>query len=211
MTVGSNIKNIIFDMGGVLILLNPARCVDAFRAVGARKTAAYVRDFRTEDLFLDIETGKMTTDEFCREVRRIDDIDVSNEAITAAWNALLEPSDEVRRTALLALRRRGYRLFLLSNTSAVHWEYASRELIPAAGATVGDYFERCFLSFETGKRKPSPEIYIETLCVAGIAASETLFIDDSETNLLAAEKLGIGTFHERQEHSWTDALIRRLL
>ena len=66
----NNIKNIVFDMGGVLVGLNAQRCIDAFVALGAQEIATYVEEHRTEDLFLDIELGHITTHDFCDEVRR---------------------------------------------------------------------------------------------------------------------------------------------
>ncbi len=206
MTVPGIIKNIIFDMGGVLVPLDPARCRRAFEALGAFNTAAYVRDFRTEDLFHDIETGAMTTPEFCSEVRRIDSLGVSDGEITAAWDALLLPSDDVRREGLLRLKSAGFRLFLLSNTCDIHWQSASKKLIPAPGRDINDYFERCFLSYELHARKPSPGIYAEALRLAGIKAPETLFVDDNAANTAAAEKLGMRVFHERPGHTWTEFL-----
>ncbi len=206
MACSNEIKNIIFDMGGVLVPLNPARCIKAFLALGAIKTAAYVRDFRTEDLFLDIEEGRMTTAGFCEEVRRKNSISAADGEIEAAWNTLLEPSSDECREGLLHLKSLGYRLFLLSNTCDIHWRHASRNLIPSPGKTIGDYFERCFLSFELHCRKPSPAIYAAVLRSAGIVPAETLFIDDNDANLSAAAAFGIRTFHEREGQRWNNAL-----
>ncbi|MCD8281957.1 MAG: HAD family phosphatase [Prevotella sp.] len=199
-----DIKNIIFDMGGVLVPLAPERCIASFCRLGAVRTADYVRECRTEDMFLDIETGAMTTAAFCASVRRLDNIDAADNDITAAWNDLLLPSGSIRRGALECLRERGFRLFILSNTCEIHWLRASSELIPAEGKHIADYFERAFLSYELHCRKPAPEIYSAVLELAGIRADETLFIDDNPLNLSAAATLGLRTFHERTEHHWFD-------
>ncbi len=198
-------------MGGVLVDLNPQRSIEAFEALGARDVATYVKECRTEDLFLDVEMGTISTPQFCSEVRRICHLNATDEEIISAWDSLLEPSDDVRREALLTLRKRGYRLFLLSNTCEIHWQSASTRLIPASGKSINDYFEQCFLSYEMHCRKPSPEIYTKALCQAGISAHETLFIDDSEENLRSATELGLQTFHECTGHSWTDILLKELL
>ena len=65
------IKNIIFDLGGVLVGLNPERCINAFREIGCGVLASYVEEHRTEDLFLETELGRIDEGEFCNEVRRI--------------------------------------------------------------------------------------------------------------------------------------------
>ncbi len=207
----SVIRNIIFDMGGVLVRLCPERCIAAFCAIGARRTASYVEEFRTEDLFLDIETGSKSTAEFCDEVRRINGINVPDSKIISAWNSLLSPPGDEERSSLLRLRGRGMRLFVLSNTCDMHWQYASRELIPSPGKTISDYFERAFLSFEMHKRKPSADIFDDVLRLAGISPEATLFIDDNETNLSAAHATGIKVFHECKSRHWTDVIPRLLL
>ncbi len=205
------IRNIIFDMGGVLFDLNPRRCTHAFEALGAEEVACYVRDFRTEDLFLNIETGQMSTPEFCDEVRRMASISVADDKIIAAWNALLEPSSDVTRELLLSFKSLGYRLFLLSNTNEMHWTRASRELIPYPGRSVNDFFERSFLSYELGVRKPFPAIFEKVIAQTGINPEETLFVDDNENNVRTASQLGINTFHERDGHRWRDLLSGLLL
>ncbi len=200
------IRNIIFDMGGVLFDLNPQRCIKAFEALGAEEVACYVRDFRTEDLFLEIETGRISTQDFCGKVRQMSGITASDDEIVAAWNALLEPSTDLTREMLLRLKADGYRLFLLSNTNEMHWIKSSRELIPYPGHSVDEFFERAFLSYEMGTRKPFQDIFEMTLSQAGINPRETLFVDDNESNVRAASKLGILTFHEREGHRWRELL-----
>lgn len=69
--MNDNIKNIIFDLGGVLVGLDPKRCIEAFRKVGCGVLANYVEEHRTEDLFLDTELGRISQEEFCNEVRRL--------------------------------------------------------------------------------------------------------------------------------------------
>ncbi len=207
----STLKNIIFDMGGVLVDLCPERSIAAFEALGASEVALYIREFRMEDLFLQLELGSISTAQFCDEARRIAHISAPDEAIISAWDTLLEPSTDIRRESLLRLKRAGYRLFVLSNTCDIHWQSASRRLIPAPGLSINDYFERCFLSYEMHCRKPSPEIYLRALEEAHLTAGETLFIDDNETNLLSAASLGIHVFLEHSSHRWTDLLIPSLL
>lgn len=205
----SDIKNIIFDMGGVLFDLNAARCVSVFEALGAHKTAAYVRDFRTEDLFFLIEMSSGTTAQFCREVRSLDGIGASDGEITGAWNALLEPTPQRKRELLLSLKSEGYRLFLLSNTNEIHWDRA-KTLIAGENGDVDNIFDRIFLSCEMNLRKPDKEIFRRVLREAAIRPEDTLFVDDNASNVAAAQELGIRTFHETDGHRWVD-LIRTVL
>jgi len=203
------IKNIIFDMGGVLFDLNPLRCVEAFEAIGAMNTAVYVREFRTEDLFHLIEVGGSSTEDFCDEVRRIDGIGAGDDEIVEAWNSLLEPTPAVKREELKRLKDAGFRIFLLSNTNDMHWQRA-KSLITNSEHDIGYYFEKIFLSYEMGLRKPHRDIFVQTLDDAGIKAEETLFVDDNVMNVRAAEQLGIIGFHESADHQWVNLLRREI-
>ena len=115
------IKNIIFDLGGVLVGLNPERCINAFREIGCGVLASYVEEHRTEDLFLETELGHIDEGEFCNEVRRIAHTDTPDKDIVWAWNQLLTGIPHEKLLRLARLKQQGYRLFLLSNTNSMHW------------------------------------------------------------------------------------------
>ncbi|MCH3994665.1 MAG: HAD family phosphatase [Prevotella sp.] len=198
----NQIKNIIFDMGGVLVGLDVQRCVDAFTSLGAGSIAHYVQEHLTEDLFLDIETGAINQKQFCDKVRLTADIQCSDEKIVWAWNQLLTGIPSAKKAHLLQLRRQGYHLFLLSNTNVMHWNYCVRDFFDDGKHTVNDYFEKCFLSYQMQLVKPSEEIYRSVLDQTGIQPSETVFIDDTKVNLEGAAKVGLKTFHDTNEHSW---------
>jgi len=200
-----NIKNIIFDLGGVLVGLNGQRCIDAFRKIGAHNIAFYVEEHRTEDLFLGTELGHMTQAEFCNEARRLAECNASDEQIVWAWNELLMPIADEKKQRLVELGQ-NHRLFLLSNTNSMHWEKCKNEFFPYQGHGVDDYFEQVFLSYEMHLIKPSTEIYNEVLSSAGIKAHETLFIDDTKVNCEAANKLGIHTLWEQSGTDWLHTL-----
>lgn len=199
------IKNILFDMGGVLVGFDKQRCVDAFAGIGATGVGRYVEEKRTEDLFAQIELGEISTADFCNHARRIAQVDVPDQALIEAWEALLTPCTAEKKQRLLELKRH-YRLFLLSNTNEMHWLQCRDRLIGSDEHPIGDYFEQCFLSYEMHLAKPSEEIYREVLRRAEIKADETLFIDDSLENLEAAARLGLQIFHENDNHHWVETL-----
>ena len=185
------IRNIIFDFGGVLVDLDRRRCIEAFRRIGAGAIAGYVDECRQEDLFHDLEVGLTDVGRFCKAVRRAcPGCNASDEDICDAWNALLTGIPRHRLDRLKKLRR-DYRLVLLSNTNPIHWRKAVDEYFTAGGLTVGDYFEKTYLSYEMHMLKPDEEIFRRVLADSGFAAAETLFIDDSAANCAAAERLGI--------------------
>lgn len=200
------IKNIIFDFGCVLVDLDKQRCVEAFKSIGAESISAYVDECRQEDLFHDLETGKTGIGEFCNEVRRkAPACTADNETICKAWNSLLTGIPGRRLEKLLSLKER-YRIFVLSNTNPIHWHKAATCYFPMRGMTVDDYFEKIFLSYSMHMVKPDLRIFSRTLDEAGIKAEETLFIDDSEANCRAAERLGIRTINVKDGDEWLDMI-----
>lgn len=196
------IKNIIFDLGGVLVGLDPQRCINAFEQIGAKSVAEYVRNHRTEDLFYDTEVGNISTRTFCHEVRRLCGIKVHDEDIIWAWNRLLTEISDQKKLRLLEWRDKGLRLFLLSNTNEIHWNYCAEELFPYQRWVAEDYFEQIYLSYELHKIKPQHDIFKAVLDDAGLQANQTLFIDDSKDNCRAAEELGLHTFHNARPDDW---------
>ena len=180
------VKNIIFDLGGVLVGLDGQRCIEAFNRLGCQAVSRYVEEHRTEDLFYRIELGLISTQEFCQEIRLMTHTAASDQQLVHAWNELLTELSSRRRQRLISLHRQGYRLFLLSNTN--------------------DIFERIFLSYEMQLSKPAPAIFTSVLSQAALQPEETLFIDDNRQNIEAAAALGIGTYHNTSIDDWVDAL-----
>ena len=203
MKIPPHIKNIIFDLGGVLCGLDAERCIRAFHQIGAEEVAVYVEEHRVEDLFLQSELGYITTEEFCEEVRRITQRPIDDEKIVWAWNELLTGITPERRQAVLELSKT-YRLFVLSNTNDMHWKkWEASSLLPLKGEVFKDgVFEKCFLSYELHLAKPQREIFEAVLQQADIKADETLFIDDNLKNCQAAQALGIHTYHNQHINDW---------
>ena len=202
MRIPPHIKNIVFDLGGVLCGLDAERCIRAFHQIGAEEVAVYVEEHRVEDLFMQSELGVITTEEFCEEVRRITQRPLDDEQIVWAWNELLTGITDERCQAVMALSKE-YRLFVLSNTNDMHWKKWERE---ATEPNFNNVFEQCFLSYELHLAKPQREIFEAVLQRADIKAGETLFIDDSLKNCEAAQVLGIHTYHNQQINDWLTLL-----
>ena len=194
-------KNIIFDLGGVLVGLDGRRSIEAYERIGCEKVADYIREHRTEDLFYRIEMGLISTSDYCEEVRQMTATKADDEAIIDAWNQLLIPVSDKRKQCLRELREQGIRLFLLSNTNEMHWQHCGHQL--------DGCFERVFLSYEMQLAKPDPMIFSEVLRRADIDAHETLFIDDNAENIASAASLGIATYHNRNIDDWTFEVMNR--
>jgi len=188
------IRNIIFDLGGVILNINPQLTVDAFRILGWRDFFEENNQTNGKELFYSLESGSSSPEVFRNNVRKIADIQSNDEEIDAAWAAMILdiPVDRIRYLEKL---KKSYRLFLLSNTNEIHRIKFHRDFETVFGYSFYDLFERNFYSHEMGTRKPDPQIYIQALTEAGLVPGETLFIDDIVENTEAAKTLAMKVLH----------------
>jgi len=187
---GSSIHNIIFDLGGVILNIDAQLTFDAFRKLGWNGSRGEEMVHKSQELFQDLEKGDSTPDAFHHHFRHLISQDISDEEIDEAWTAMILDIPSGRVKYLQELRKK-FRIFLLSNTNEIHKEKFHRMFEENYGYSFYDLFERNHYSHEMGKRKPDPEIYLQVLAENQLVAEESLFIDDVEENVTAAESLGI--------------------
>lgn len=198
------IKNIIFDWGGVLIHLDKTRCTEAFRKLGVEVSDELTNPYGQRANLMDFEKGLMTVEEFHETVRRIYASHLTDDQIDHAWNALLLDIPTYKLDMLLE-KKKHYRLFLLSNTNAVHWA-EGRKRFDYKGYKAEDFFDQIFLSHEIHELKPSAEAFLKVAQMAGIKPEETLFIDDLEVSCKSAEALGFHTYCPVANTNWLSEL-----
>ncbi len=199
----NNIKNIILDLGNVLLDIDYNKTVEAFEALGFKNFKSNFSPYKMDALFEDIETGKISEATFYESVKAMSKNPVSTRQIKTAWNALLL---NFRNNSLSFLNQIStkYKLYLLSNTNSIHLT-AFKELFKrdTGELSLDAYFIKSYYSNIIGLRKPDKEVYAFVLKDAGLIATETLFIDDLANNIGGAKELGINTHllmpHERIE------------
>lgn len=197
----ADIKNIVFDFGGILVDLDRERCISAFENLGVNVRDA-LGQYTQSGVFSSYEKGDISTEEFCDALRQIAGRpEIADRKITDAWDEFLVGIPSERLDCLAALRDR-YKLYLLSNTNRCHWTLATNDLFLYHGLTVDYYFEKIYLSYKMGMLKPESAIFEAAIKDAGIKPAETLFIDDSEANCQTAAKLGLRTFHSTAPGDW---------
>ena len=198
----STIKNLLIDFGGVLINLDKERCVNNFHALNMGVMAGMLDSYRQKGLFLEHEQGKISSDEFRQRIRSYATTPVTDEQIDAAWNSFLVDIPHAKLDLLLELRKH-YRVYLLSNTNEIHWEWAKEHAFAYGNYRVDDYFERLYLSFQMGTAKPDPEIFKMVMRDADLKPEETFFIDDSAANCEVARALGIECYAPEAHEDWS--------
>lgn len=190
------VKNIVFDLGDVIINIDIPRTVQAFSRLSGLPTETITTLFKQTELFRKFETGSLSEPAFRDLVRNTLELPaLTDQQIDQAWNELLLDIP-LARVELLQKLAKKYNLYLLSNTSSIHIARVNEILKAASGVeNLDDLFSFVFLSYELGTMKPDSEIYTQVLEKAEIAAEETLFLDDNLKNVEAAAQLGIQTIH----------------
>lgn len=189
----NNIKNLLFDLGGVIMNLDRARCVEAFRALGLKDPEEFLGEYGQKGPFGALESGAISADEFRNEVRTlIGRPEVTDEEIDRAFCAFLTGIPEYRLDALRALRGK-YKVYLLSNTNTIMWDSDIKKEFAQQGVDINHYFDGTVTSFDAKSLKPNAEIFNYTAQKLGIDPAETLFLDDSQANCNAARALGWNT------------------
>ena len=189
-----NIKNIVFDLGGVLVDLDFKSAINGLQEAGFANVKEQLQAFDRGGIFQKFELGEVNADEFRTAIRENSTVTLTDEEVDTLWNLMLLEIPREKLELILELRGK-YMVYLLSNTNPIHWDYVCKNAFNYRGFRVNDYFEETFLSYEMHLAKPDKAIFEKVLEEANLLPEETLFIDDSEANCQAAEELGIHTHH----------------
>ncbi len=188
-----NTEAIIFDLGGVILNIDYNLTKHAFQKYGITNFNDMYSQAAANDLFDDLETGKISEAEFYKEFNIHTGIILSDAKIQIAWNAMLLDFREESLRFIDSLQSK-YKLFLLSNTNHIHKKEFHRIYHQKKRTKpFDDFFHKAYYSCDMGLRKPNAEIFEFVLQENKLDVTKTLFVDDSAQNLDAARALGIQT------------------
>lgn len=185
-------RNLLFDLGGVIIDLDQARCIAALTALGDTHAKEMLQLYAQQGEFMKLEEGAMSATEFLDYMRRRIGRKASDKEIIDAINEFLI-GIPVERLQLLRQLRKRFKVFMLSNTNPIMFDTKITDLFMQEGLSVSHYFDDIFLSYRLKASKPNAEIFEKVIEQAHIIPQETLFFDDSQKNLETATALGFKT------------------
>ena len=187
------VKNILFDLGAVLIDIDFEKVCKSFENIGIKDFEKQYSQLAASTLFEALEKGEISNSFFYEAIQNQLQSTIPTEEIKNAWNSILLDF-RVETMQYLTKLKTDYNLFLLSNTNAIHLteiNFLAQQQLHVDELDV--YFTKAYYSFKMGMRKPNADIFQFVLKDANIVAEETLFIDDSKPNIITAQHLGFKT------------------
>lgn len=197
--MNSTVRNIIFDLGDVLLPLEWERMGAAFAALGLHDFKRLYNGYQGVAFMEDFETGHLTENEFVGYLLAHCRTGTPATQALAAWNSLLGQFNPATINLVQQLGGR-YRLFLYSNTNSIHYRLYQEDFAALTGLHgLEALFEKAYFSHLYGHRKPHAAGFEHILMENGLTAAETLFIDDGEIHLATARQLGMQVWQAKSE------------
>ncbi len=198
----SGIKNVIFDLGGVILNLNYQATINSFRELGISNFDNLYSQKQQSELFNNFEKGIISSKTFIAEIQKINNL--KDQQIINAWNAMLLDLPVPRLKFIYNLKK-DYKIFLLSNTNEIHIECFENQLIKNNQLELfKGCFDKIYYSSRIKDRKPNVSCFNKVITENNLNPIETLFIDDSIQHVNGAKKLGIKTHLVKQNSSIID-------
>ncbi len=188
------IKNLIFDLGGVIINLDVSLSFQQFAKLGDISLEQMNRMAESDPLFNNYEKGLITSEQFRKGICELLERDITDDKIDAAWNAMLLDIP-LERLKFLEQLKPHYSMFVLSNTNEIHITALNIIMENVYGVTkYHSLFENIYYSHLVNMRKPDAEIYDFVLQENNMKAGETLYLEDNHDNIESSKKLGFMTY-----------------
>jgi len=188
------IKNIIFDLGGVIINLDQQRTIYQFNALSELPFESFYNSSSQSGFFDEFDKGTISTEDFFEVLKKELRYSGNTEPLLQAWNAMLLDVPE-RRLDVLVNAKLNYSTYLLSNTCEPHIASFEEQLYLEHGVkNFEDYFDKVYYSCRMGLRKPDRKIFEAVLTENNLRPEETVFIDDSAQHVKSAGECGINAY-----------------
>lgn len=205
-------KNIIFDLGGVIIDIERESAAKALMELGIVEAERLLGEYEQKGIFLMLEEGRVSDSEMYDSLLPMCNQGTTCTDIKCAFEKFLVDVPVERLRTIDSLREKGYKTYVLSNTNPIFYNDWIAKAFRQDGKSINDYFDGIVASFQELMCKPNPDIFRNLLNRYKLNPDETIFLDDSEENCAAASSLGIHTVCIRETGDDTfDGATGRLL
>ena len=192
------------------MLLDENEAGKRFIELGMKEFAEKMDPYKQVGLNGQLEEGKISEEEYRREVCKKIGREVTFEELQHCWLGYMKEIPERNLVTLRNLKKQGYRVILLSNTNPYVSAWVDSEAFSADGHPIGDYFDAMYRSYEVKYMKPDENFFRYVLSQEKIMPEECLFIDDGPRNCCAASELGLFTYCPQNGEDWCDKIYEHL-
>lgn len=204
------IKTIVFDLGGVIMTIDQNEALRRFAGLGLADINKWLDPYTQTGIFGDVEEGKITAEEFRKALSELVGRELTAKECQYAWLGYRKEVPARNLELLKALRDKGYRLVLLSNTNPFMMDWALSGDFDGQGGSLNDYFDSLYLSFRLKVMKPSAQFFQYVIDGEQLNPAEAVFVDDGPRNIAAAQQLGFHTLCPANGADWRDDLWQLL-
>jgi putative hydrolase of the HAD superfamily len=191
--ISVKVKNLIFDLGGVILDLDFSKTHQAFSRLSGIPAEELKGKIHTNEFFNQYEKGLTTDQDFRNQLRAFLNCSTTDDNLDKAWNAMLVSITKERLDVLTQLKSK-FNTFLLSNTNNIHLKAVNEIVFNVSGEkSLDSFFHKAYYSHLMRMRKPDQDIFLSVLEENDLVASETLFMDDIFENVQGAKSVGIQT------------------
>lgn len=197
------IKNIVFDLGGVIIDLDTQRPIDRFKEIGVKDAEKLLDPYEQKGIFLSLENGSLDLEGFQTALSEHAGKQLSMDDIFYGWMGFMVAVPQEKLDYIAELKKQ-YKVYILSNTNPVIMRWANSGVFSPAGRPLSDYVDKIYASFQIGLTKPDPRIFEYMFSDTGMIPEETLFVDDSKKNVEVGASFGMTTYQPRNGEDWRE-------
>lgn len=195
------IRNIVFDLGGVIADMDLEAAITAFKRLGVTDIVSYLDPYEQKGIFKMVETRELGVTDFIQAINKMVGYEIEPVEIYSAWQAF-KKSVDVEKLCFINKLNKYYLVYLLSNTNPFEMQWAESTDFSEDEIPIWSYFDKMFLSYEIGITKPDKRIFERMIEETKMRPEETLFIDDSQANIETAIKLGFQTYCPAEGEDW---------
>lgn len=195
------IKNIVFDLGGVLIHLDKDEALKRFKALGVPNVEEMLDPYLQSGYFLMVEDGRMTKEQFRDALSKLAGKELTHQELSHAYMGFLLEVCGYKFDYIDTLRDK-YNVYILSNTNPYVMEFGESDRFLPNGRKLSSYCDKKFASCEMGMVKPNRAIFELMIKETGMIPSETLFLDDGPANVQIASDMGFHTYCPKNGEDW---------
>ncbi len=199
------IKNVIFDLGGVIITLDRERAVRAFVEIGVENADELLDACHQQGIFQEVEDGRLDAEGFRQALSKLTGKELTQEEILKGWLGFLVEVPQYKLDYMTDLRRRGYKVYILSNTNPYVMQWArSNDFF--GGKPLDAYADAIVASYEARSMKPDRGIFDALIKETGLIPEESVFLDDGPANVAIGQELGFVCLQPENGADWREAL-----